>query len=241
MSNQILLLEGSRFPSFDFHFSDSIDNRFKINSKPIFLNADDKTNQLTSEHHTIRTSESVWDASLILAKYLEKQVEQEQLDIIGKRVIEVGAGKALPSIAASILGAEQVIITDAPTVVSNIENIVKLNRIFNVEVKPLDWTDRDEYLPEVKAAWTFDYILAADVVWVEHLIEPLTETINALATTGHTVLIMAHHTRALRSDKLFFDNLVKNGWRFETIDRQQHCWEEGFVDNQVVIYKGIKY
>ena len=53
-----------------------------------------------------------------------------------------GAGKALPSIAASILGAEQVIITDAPTVVSNIENIVKLNRIFNVEVKPLDWTDR---------------------------------------------------------------------------------------------------
>ena len=27
--------------------------------------------------------------SLILAKYLEKQVEQEQLDIIGKRVIEV--------------------------------------------------------------------------------------------------------------------------------------------------------
>ena len=55
-----------------------------------------------------------------------------------------GAGKALPSIAASILGAKQVIITDAPTVVSNIENIVGLNQIFNVEVKPLDWTDRCE-------------------------------------------------------------------------------------------------
>ncbi|CAG8456091.1 3875_t:CDS:2 [Paraglomus occultum] len=240
MSNNILLLEGTRFPSFDFYFSDSIDNRFKINSKPIFLNVDDETNQLTSEHHTIRTSESVWDASLILAKYLEKQVEQEQLDIVGKRVIELGAGKALPSIAASILGAEQVIITDAPTVVNNIENIVRLNQIFNVQVKPLDWTDRDEYLPEVKATLTFDYILAADVVWVEHLIEPLAETINALATPEHTVLIMAHHTRALRSDKLFFDNLVKNGWKFETVDQQQLCWEEGFVDSKVVIYKGIK-
>jgi hypothetical protein len=65
MSDKLLLIEGSSFPSFDYCFSDSTENRFKINSKPIFLKADDNDknpNYLISEDHTIRTSESVWDA-----------------------------------------------------------------------------------------------------------------------------------------------------------------------------------
>ena len=47
---------------------------------------------LASEHHTVRTASSVWDASLQLARCLERQSERAddgELRVAGKRVIEL--------------------------------------------------------------------------------------------------------------------------------------------------------
>ncbi|CBN76293.1 conserved unknown protein [Ectocarpus siliculosus] len=49
-----------------------------------------------------------WDCSLVLAKYLEQRPEE----VRGKRVLELGCGVGLPGVAAAVVGATEVILTD---------------------------------------------------------------------------------------------------------------------------------
>jgi hypothetical protein len=82
--------------------------------------------------------------------------------------------------AASILGANKVHITDVDDAMASLRHIVyDLNGLNkeSVEVKRLDWTDVDKEWSQVKV----DVILAADVVWVEQLIAPL---VSAIASTS---------------------------------------------------------
>ncbi|RIA88128.1 hypothetical protein C1645_877623 [Glomus cerebriforme] len=115
-STTLLLLEGPKFPSFDFNISSSNQsNSFRIKNQTIYLYPG--TNEFSmNDDHTIKTANSVWDASLILSKFLEKQCNENKLDLKGKKVIEVGAGKSIPSLTSSILGASMVTITDAPSI-----------------------------------------------------------------------------------------------------------------------------
>ncbi|KAG9292191.1 hypothetical protein G9A89_023911 [Geosiphon pyriformis] len=195
-----LLLEGPKFPAFDFNSSNEILDDIK---------------DFSNESHTIQTAGSLWDG---------------------------GAGKSIPSITASILGASSVMITDAPSVVPSIERILRLNQLEkNVQVNALDWEDRDQYLKQIinPKNGPFDYILAADVVWVDYLIEPLIETINALSTRAHTCLLLAHQTRTKRSDRILFDELTNRGWNIKTVPRDELDWENGFWKEGMVIYRGL--
>ncbi|CAM9151666.1 unnamed protein product, partial [Ectocarpus fasciculatus] len=49
-----------------------------------------------------------WDCSLVLAKYLDQRPEE----VRGKRVLELGCGVGLPGVAAAVVGATEVILTD---------------------------------------------------------------------------------------------------------------------------------
>jgi hypothetical protein len=64
----LLLLEGPKFPSFDFKIS-SLSNRsksFKIKDQTIYLYPDNDTNELFmndgNDEHTVKTANNVWDA-----------------------------------------------------------------------------------------------------------------------------------------------------------------------------------
>ncbi len=67
-------------------------------------------------------------------------------------------------------------------------------------------------------ARTHDYLLAADVIWVEELIPPLVRTIvQALCQGPGTQLLLAHQTRSQRSDNLFFRLLHLGGMEWERL------------------------
>ncbi|CAI2169472.1 20671_t:CDS:2 [Funneliformis geosporum] len=241
-----LLLEGPKFPSYNFISSATNQSKcFKINNKAIYLyhSNDLLINNADNNDHTIKTAETVWDTSLILSKYLEKQCDENKLNFKGKKVIEVGAGKSIPSLASYILGASLVTITDVPSVIPEIKKIIKLNGFENTNVfaKPLNWKDRKEHMSILINEGPWDYILAADVVWVDYLIEHLVDTISELSTPSHTTLFLGHQTRTTRSDELLFDALEKHNWKIHKISRNELNLAEGFWKDNVEIYQGKKF
>ncbi|CAB4469764.1 hypothetical protein RhiirA5_351304 [Rhizophagus irregularis] len=241
----LFLLEGPKFPSFDFKISPSNQSKsFKIKNQTIYLYPDNDNNELfmNDDDHAVKTANNVWDASLILSKFLEKQCNENKLDFKGKKVIELGAGKSIPSLTSSILGASMVTITDAPIVIPEIEKIIKLNGFENNNVlaKPLDWENRKDYIPFLIDKGPWDFILAADVIWVDYLIVPLVDSIDELSTPSYTTLLLCHQSRTTRSDNMLFDTLKKRGWKIQKVSRDELNLEEGFWKDNVDIYQGQK-
>ncbi|CAG8665448.1 6967_t:CDS:2 [Dentiscutata erythropus] len=255
MSQSPLLIEGPKFPFFNFEFSSNsfhLSQRFVINNQPIYLydsnptedeecNLDKSLNNDEPLEHTIRTATSVWDASLILAKFLEKQFYENKINFKEKNFIELGSGTSIPSITSSILDAKQVTITDAPSVIPQIKKIIKLNGLLKkpLNVEPLDWVNGKEHLETLKNS-RWDYILGSDIVWVDYLIKPLIKVIDVLSTPSYTKLLISHQSRTVRCDNLFFSGLKNLGWNLDKISHDELNWEEGFVKDGVEIYYGHK-
>jgi hypothetical protein len=77
--------------------------------------------------------------AVVLAKYLESSYSAA---MAGKTVVELGAGTGVAGIAASILGAAKVFITDLPYTLPNARENVRLNSGAlngDVVVTELDW------------------------------------------------------------------------------------------------------
>ena len=142
-------------------------------------------------------SHYLWNSSLLLAELIEagtlglglgpngvKGVAPPAsiFDIAGLSTIELGAGTALPSIMAGLLGARRVVVTDypAPAVLKTLRDNVahamqpkfapsgRLAVEEGVVVEGHGWGDLDgssmPLVPENKGA--FDRVLAADCLWM---------------------------------------------------------------------------
>jgi hypothetical protein len=125
------------------------------------------------------TGLTIWDGSVVLAKYLE----HARLPLDGKHVVEVGAGTGLVGICASVLGAERVTLTDLEYTLNNtrknvVENAASLRGA--VETVELDWFAPGANASTAAAVRRPDWILGADVVWVDSLIAPLVNTLRFL-------------------------------------------------------------
>lgn len=103
---------------------------------------------------------SLWDASFVLAKYLQS------LPITGKNVIELGAGTALPSIICALKGAN-VVATDLSEILQLTEENISLNKSeFSGSLKSdeLNWCDHLNHEKFLSTSW--DYIIMSDVFYL---------------------------------------------------------------------------
>ncbi|XP_070607962.1 protein-lysine methyltransferase METTL21C [Erythrolamprus reginae] len=147
----------------------------------------------------------VWPAALALCQYLESN--QEEIDLKGKKVLEIGAGTGLVSIVASILGAF-VTATDLPEVLVNLEfnitrNIQNLD-VHKPEVRKLIWgTNLPEDFP--KETHHYDFIVATDVVYHHTALDSLLDTLRYLCQPG-TTLVWANKFR-FSTDYEFLDSM----------------------------------
>jgi hypothetical protein len=69
-----------------------------------------------------------------------------------------------------------------------------------VKVKALNWGDNAPSL----SSESFDYIIAADCLWVDYLVEPFVKTILSLCDK-HTVVYISHEHRAKRTEDHFME------------------------------------
>lgn len=164
----------------------------------------------------------VWDAAIVLGRYLEKIVGQ----LHGKKVIELGAGTGFAGIVASLLGGN-VTITDRKMALNvtrmNVEGNLGKNQD-SVAIKELEWGQNVySFSPP------FDFVLGADIVYIEETFNDLLKTLQDLCDENSIVLLSCK-IRYDR-DKRFFELLSKHFFH-ETVMYDKEL--------DIVVYKAKK-
>jgi predicted nicotinamide N-methyase len=139
------------------------------------------------------------------------------LQIRGKSVLELGAGCGLVGIAACVLGAERVILTDLPYTMELMRtNVAKNDASGTAECRLCDWLKP----PEFDESWRSNVLLVADCVWVEELIAPLLTTISRFleSSDGHVKVIVSYQRRGKSGHDLFWAGMSKMFDIVETIE-----------------------
>ncbi|XP_069806003.1 protein N-lysine methyltransferase METTL21D isoform X2 [Dendropsophus ebraccatus] len=110
----------------------------------------------------------VWDAAIVLSKFLERRECAEPGLFSGRRVLELGSGTGIVGIMAATLGAS-VTVTD----LEDLQDLMKTNIESNsalitgfCQVKVLKWGEDVVDIPP-----SLDYILMADCIYYEELLK----------------------------------------------------------------------
>ncbi|XP_062605453.1 protein N-lysine methyltransferase METTL21D-like [Saccostrea cucullata] len=106
----------------------------------------------------------VWDAALVLSKYMETPDFKNGELLQGKKILELGAGTGCVGLIAAHLGAE-VTITDLPEFVPLIEMNIEKNKSAikgSARAQPLTWG-------QDTIADYYHYILLADCIYYEEV------------------------------------------------------------------------
>lgn len=156
--------------------------------------------QFSQDPNSKHLGTTVWDASMVFVKFLEKNCRKGRFSpakLKGKRIIELGSGCGLAGFGMALLGCD-VVSTDQvevlPLLMRNVERNTSIVTQTNpdsasfgsIEVAELDWGNL-EHIRAVNPP--FDYIVGTDVVYAEHLLEPLLQTLFALSGPRTTVLL----------------------------------------------------
>lgn len=126
----------------------------------------------------------VWEAAIVLASFLTNIAS----DLKSKNILELGAGTGLTGIVASLLGAN-VTITDVKdsldTCTANVNKNLRKDR-HNFQVKPLSWGQN------LNKDWSneyFDYIIGADLVYIEDVLGDLIKTFQHFSKVNPNIKI----------------------------------------------------
>ena len=160
-----------------------------------------------------------WDNSFYITKYM---IDNIFTDKSIKNVIELGAGTALPSIAALIKGYN-VVTTDIPKLIPFVDDIITMNKeIYSKssqsKVIKLSWENKED-IEEVKKLNNnepYDLIIGSELIYLDDLFDDLINTLRELSSEK-TVIIMSYKVR-LQEMVDDFINRVSKYFKIEYID-----------------------
>ncbi|XP_043554438.1 EEF1A lysine methyltransferase 3-like [Chiloscyllium plagiosum] len=125
----------------------------------------------------------VWDAGIFLCQYFEK----ENINFIGKKVIELGSGTGIVGILTTLLGGD-VTITDKSIVMKQIDNNIVINVPaacrHRIKARPLIWGEDHTNFPT-----GYDFILGSDITYSSMAHPALLETLCYLSRKGTTIYL----------------------------------------------------
>ncbi|KAH6827276.1 putative methyltransferase family protein [Perilla frutescens var. hirtella] len=159
----------------------------------------------------------LWPAAAALVALLDRQTQSTSLSCLTTtnsrrlRILELGSGTGLVGIAAAALLGASVTVTDLPHVLPNLQFNVNGNagivepRGGEVRVAAVSWGDVQQM---EGVGREFDVILGSDVVYHDHLYEPLLQTLKFFLTRGEreereVVFVMAHLKRWKKESAFF--------------------------------------
>ncbi len=147
----------------------------------------------------------IWEASLVLSEFLARMAPEE-----GQRILELGAGMAVPGMVASRLGHD-VTVTDYE---DEIMDFVRASAIFNgcqsLRCEALDWFRPRDDLGQ------FDIIIGSELLFHPRFFPPLLDILGRYLVPGGTVY-MAH-----KSDRETLFPFFKMAEKDYTIAMQKH-------------------
>jgi predicted nicotinamide N-methyase len=112
----------------------------------------------------------LWRSGVALAR------ELDGVPLRGLRVVELGCGLAVPSIAAARAGAAVLATDSCPEALELVARNASANDV-EVETAVVDWTEPDELVRR----GPFDVVLAADVLYERASVAPLLSLLPRLA------------------------------------------------------------
>lgn len=171
------------------------------------------------------TGLKLWDSSIILSKYMEKNINLIQ----GKRILELGCGIGSLGLSLSCLGATTVMLTDLEYTMANLDHNVRSNRLNNVQTAVLNWAE-----PKTYPVMEFDIIVAADVVWLEGLVPSLVMCMHTLALRNPTTIYLSHQTRSKYTDELLFQLLNEH---FNVLEVPQATYHVDYKSHKIKIFE----
>ncbi|XP_072988554.1 uncharacterized protein [Typha latifolia] len=121
------------------------------------------------------------------------------------RILELGSGTGLVGIAAAAVLGARVTLTDLPHVLPNLRFNAQSNASAiasnggEIEVRQLRWGEEED----MDGLNAFDVVMASDVVYYDHLFEPLLRTVEVFVK-GEVGFVMAHLRRWKKRDAVFF-------------------------------------
>ncbi|XP_046903245.1 S-adenosylmethionine-dependent methyltransferase domain-containing protein [Hypomesus transpacificus] len=165
----------------------------------------------------------IWPGAVALCQFLEN--DNQQVNLMDKAVLEIGAGTGLLSIVASLLGA-WVTATDLPEILSNLTFNLSRNTKgrcrYTPQVTALTW-GRDLERDFPLSACHYDYVLAADVVYHHDNLDELLATMRHFLRPGSgTTLLWANKVR-FQSDVRFTESFKSsfNATLLSTLPQQE--------------------
>ncbi|XP_027362181.1 protein N-lysine methyltransferase METTL21A-like [Abrus precatorius] len=145
-----------------------------------------------AETGRVLTGSWVWESAIILSEWM---TAQREMDLRGKKVLELGAGAGLPGLTAAMLGANHVLLTDVEPLIKALVRNVEANGLGNVvKVRKLVW-GRDESPGE------FDLVLMSDVLFDPEQMGALAQTLKSVCG-DHTRVWAATEVRPWTGDCL---------------------------------------
>ncbi|XP_075047956.1 protein N-lysine methyltransferase METTL21D [Mixophyes fleayi] len=163
----------------------------------------------------------VWDAAIVLSKFLERRECTEPGVLRGRSALELGSGTGIVGIMAATLGAN-VTVTD----LEDLQDLMKTNIDSNshlitgsCQAKVLKWgEDVSDFSPSP------DYILMADCIYYEESLKPLLKTLKDLAGR-ETCILCCYEERTTGKnpeiERKFFE-LLRKDFDFEEVSIAKH-------------------
>jgi ankyrin repeat protein/predicted nicotinamide N-methyase len=159
-------------------------------------------------------ADNVWPGSLVLADMLQTPLIKDR-HVVGKRVVEIGAGAALPSVVASFIGAKFVCSCDYPGegVIHNISAVLLHNGISADAAVAVGHAWGDDVTPLILLGehGRYDTALLAELLWKDTVVhhEALCRSVRDLLAPGGVAFVTFAHrstsTHPETSDLAFFD------------------------------------
>ncbi|KAK6152923.1 hypothetical protein DH2020_012562 [Rehmannia glutinosa] len=178
----------------------------------------------------------LWPAATTLVNLLDRHRRRESTPLSSLfttgaaqrrlRLLELGSGTGMVGIAAAVLLGASVTVTDLPHVLPNLQFNVDANAGIldlhggSVDVAALSWGEIQEM---ERIGRDYDVIVGSDVVYHDHLYEPLLETLRffLLGSEKKVVFLMAHLKR-WKKESTFFKK-AKKYFDVEVIHTDSPC------------------
>ncbi|KAI4383327.1 hypothetical protein MLD38_009177 [Melastoma candidum] len=205
---------------------------------------------LHQDNSSMHVGTTVWQSSLVLVKFVERWSQtlitssnpdgssyRSVLDFgVGKRAIELGSGCGAAGMGLFLLGLTDILLTDISPVMPALKLNLKRNKpvLRNKALKAsvLYWNNKEQ----IRASKPpFDYVIAADLVYLEDNVGHLVDAMEALVKSDGVVLL-GYQLRCPLADAKFWE-ICEKVFDKEKVPKEHLHPEYTFEESDVYILR----
>merc|ERR1712228_485130 len=150
----------------------------------------------------------VWDASIVLSHYLDKNAKK--LDLKTKYVLEIGGGLGLSSIVCSLLSVKHVYLTDIDGDCMELAqfNINKNECSDNISIHEFFWGS--DINKTTMNRNKFDIVIGADCIYLKETYKSLVQTFEDIFGYNRNAMIILTFAERFYHQNIFYNLIKKN-------------------------------